>query len=98
MSRLLLAPLALSGAASIILLAGCGGGGGGSSNPSPAVTQKVTGFVTDEYNSVGGYFQVRQCHAHTWVEVLTTQHGWVTFDPTSGRELNPNESRSMWQP
>ena len=46
MSRLLLAPLALSGAASIILLAGCGGGGG-SSTPSAAVTQRVTGFVTD---------------------------------------------------
>src|SRR5439155_8130484 len=47
MSRLLLAPLALSGAAAIFLLAGCGGGGGDSSNPAPAVTQKVTGFVTD---------------------------------------------------
>jgi hypothetical protein len=56
----------------------------------------VVGFVTDEYNSVGGYFQVRQCHAHTWVEVLT-KRGWVTFDPTSGRELNPNENRSVWQ-
>jgi transglutaminase-like putative cysteine protease len=57
----------------------------------------VAGFVTDEYNSVGQYFQVRQSHAHTWVEVLTTDHGWVTFDPTTGREMPPNESRSTWQ-
>ncbi len=57
----------------------------------------VVGFVTDEYNSVGGYFQVRQCHAHTWVEVLTLDHGWMTFEPTSGRELTPNETRNMFQ-
>jgi transglutaminase-like putative cysteine protease len=57
----------------------------------------VAGFVTDEYNSLGGFFQVRQSHAHTWVEVLTPNHGWVTFDPTSGRELPPNETRSTLQ-
>jgi protein-glutamine gamma-glutamyltransferase len=57
----------------------------------------VAGFVTDEYNSLGGFFQVRQSHAHTWVEVLTPDHGWVTFDPTSGREMPPNETRSTWQ-
>lgn len=57
----------------------------------------VAGFVTDEYNSLGGFFQVRQSHAHTWVEVLTPDHGWVTFDPTSGREMPPNETRSALQ-
>jgi len=29
----------------------------------------VVGFHTDELNKVGGFFQVRQLHAHTWVEV-----------------------------
>ena len=47
MSRLSLAPLALLGAATGLILAGCGGGGGGSNNPNPAVTQNVTGFVWD---------------------------------------------------
>jgi hypothetical protein len=57
----------------------------------------VVGFNTDEYNSYSQVFQVRQSHAHAWVEVLTAGHGWVTFDPTSGREYPPNESRSSWQ-
>src|SRR5947209_6565304 len=54
----------------------------------------VHGFVTDEYNSMGGFFQVRKPHAHAWVEVLTAEHGWVMFDPTSGRQFPPNENRS----
>jgi transglutaminase-like putative cysteine protease len=29
----------------------------------------VAGFKTDEWNPLGGFFQVRQLHAHTWVEV-----------------------------
>ena len=57
----------------------------------------VTGFTTDEYNSYSEVFQVRQSHAHAWVEVLTTQNGWVVFDPTSGREAPPTESTSAWQ-
>jgi hypothetical protein len=28
----------------------------------------VIGYKCDEWNGVGGYFQVRQLHAHTWVE------------------------------
>lgn len=57
----------------------------------------VTGFNTDEYNSYSEVFQVRQSHAHAWVEVLTTRNGWVVFDPTSGREAPPTESTSTWQ-
>jgi protein-glutamine gamma-glutamyltransferase len=32
----------------------------------------VSGFMLDgtDWNSAGGYYQVRQLHAHTWVEVL----------------------------
>lgn len=47
MSRLSLAPLAILGAATGLVLAGCGGGGGGGSTTNPAVTQNVTGFVWD---------------------------------------------------
>jgi len=40
---------------------------------------------------------VRQSHAHAWVEVLTP-HGWVTFDPTSGRSTPPPTAiASAWQ-
>ncbi len=28
----------------------------------------VVGYMTDEYNETGRFFQVRQLHAHTWVE------------------------------
>jgi transglutaminase-like putative cysteine protease len=28
----------------------------------------VVGYKTDEWNDLGGFFQVRQLHAHTWVE------------------------------
>ena len=38
----------------------------------------------EDLNPMGGYYIVRQSHAHAWVEVLTSG-GWVTFDPTSGR-------------
>ena len=45
----------------------------------------VNGFKCDEYNDLGGYYIVRQSHAHSWVEVRTAD-GWRTFDPTSARE------------
>jgi hypothetical protein len=57
----------------------------------------VTGFVTDEYNRYSEVYQVRESHAHAWVEVLTPDKGWVTFDPTSGRDFPPNEARSAWR-
>ena len=28
----------------------------------------IVGYKCDEWNAVGGYYQVRQLHAHTWVE------------------------------
>jgi len=30
----------------------------------------VLGYKTDEYDRTGGFFQVRQLHAHTWVEAF----------------------------
>ncbi len=57
----------------------------------------VVGFKCDEFNSVGGYYIVRQSHAHAWVEVLTL-NGWQTFDPTANREANPlGTAASMWK-
>lgn len=42
----------------------------------------VNGFVSNEYNRFGKYFQVRQSDAHSWVEVYFPDYGWIPFDPT----------------
>lgn len=42
----------------------------------------VNGFSGAEWNPVGGYWVVRQLHAHSWVEVWFPDDGWVVFDPT----------------
>ena len=47
------------------------------------IQRMVVGFKCDDFNPLGGYYTVRQSHAHAWVEVLTTE-GWKSFDPTSG--------------
>jgi protein-glutamine gamma-glutamyltransferase len=42
----------------------------------------INGFLTGEYNDVGGDFVVRASDAHSWVEVYFPTYGWLTFDPT----------------
>jgi hypothetical protein len=49
----------------------------------------VVGFKCDEFNNVGGYYMVRQSHAHAWVEVLGDDKQWHTYDPTSARNAPP---------
>lgn len=60
----------------------------------------VIGFHAgpDDYNTVGGYYVIRQSHAHAWVEVLTPQ-GWKSFDPTTGNtSYTPPTSHGMLGP
>lgn len=57
----------------------------------------VVGFKCDDYNSMGDYYTVRQSHAHAWVEVLTADGVWTTFDPTSGREASRARQNTLWQ-
>jgi hypothetical protein len=45
-------------------------------------TRNVNGFYGAHYNSLGGFYAVRQADAHSWVEVYFDELGWVTFDPT----------------
>ncbi|MGM0578183.1 MAG: transglutaminase TgpA family protein [Myxococcota bacterium] len=45
-------------------------------------TRIVNGFYGGDYNAVGDYYAIRQADAHSWVEVLFPEYGWVTFDPT----------------
>ncbi|HWP39445.1 MAG TPA: transglutaminaseTgpA domain-containing protein, partial [Tepidisphaeraceae bacterium] len=56
----------------------------------------VVGFKCDEYNPLGGYYVVRQSHAHAWVEVLSLNGEWLTFDPTSGREATAAQDQGLW--
>ncbi len=62
----------------------------------------IVGFRSSEYNSIGGYYQVRQRHAHAWVEAylepdealaelppdgdLGPYGGWMRLDSTPGIE------------
>jgi hypothetical protein len=45
-------------------------------------SRNVTGFVGGEYNEYGNYYSLRQSDAHSWVEALIPDRGWVTLDPT----------------
>lgn len=42
----------------------------------------VGGYTMGEWNEVGGFYTVRQRHAHAWVEVFFPRSGWVSYDPT----------------
>ena len=48
----------------------------------------VTGYRASEFNAVGGYYVVRQRHAHAWTEVYGGPTvGWVAIDPTPSQQL-----------
>ena len=53
----------------------------------------VNGFLTGEYNEVGGNYIVRASDAHSWVEVYFPGVGWVEFDPTPP---DPNARTRTW--
>ncbi len=55
----------------------------------------VNGFLRGEWNEVGEYLLVRQSHAHSWVEALVDNKGWVTFDPTPAAAI-PAFSRTIF--
>ena len=42
----------------------------------------VGGYTMGEWNEIGGFYTIRQRHAHAWVEVFFPKTGWITFDPT----------------
>ncbi len=55
----------------------------------------VTGYHGGEYNSVGGFYVVRQKYAHAWVEVLIPDRGWVHFDPSPSSPDSSAEPNSL---
>ncbi|MEW6712860.1 MAG: transglutaminaseTgpA domain-containing protein, partial [Candidatus Riflebacteria bacterium] len=42
----------------------------------------VNGYTMGDWNEQGGFFTIRQRHAHAWVEVFFPESGWVPFDPS----------------
>ncbi len=64
----------------------------------------IVGFRCDDYNLIGGYYQVRQRHAHAWAEAflepddvprelppdsdLGPYGGWLRLDATPGSDLD----------
>ncbi|MFN3165830.1 MAG: DUF3488 and DUF4129 domain-containing transglutaminase family protein [Phycisphaeraceae bacterium] len=48
----------------------------------------ATGYRASEYNGIGGYYVVREAHAHAWTEVdLGPGAGWHVFDATPPAEV-----------
>lgn len=43
----------------------------------------ISGYQGGEINPVDGHVVVRQLHAHAWVEVWSSNRGWVRVDPTA---------------
>lgn len=73
----------------------------------------IVGFKSDEYNTLGKFYRVRQLHAHTWVEALfraeelgvhnpdddSMQNGiWYRFDPTPIDNGPPSEAAKLLTP
>jgi transglutaminase-like putative cysteine protease len=68
----------------------------------------VVGYRGGELNTIGDFINVRQEHAHAWVEVLEEDHSWRRYDPTEGIPIavgedlstaqNPNVQSSFQQP
>ena len=49
----------------------------------------ITGYRVSEYNRIGGYYVVRQSHAHAWTEVnLGPDRGWRPYDATPPDDIS----------
>ena len=47
----------------------------------------VTGFISNEYESVSDRYVFRESGAHAWVEARVDEFQWMTFDPSPLAEL-----------
>lgn len=64
----------------------------------------VVGYLGAEHRGEGIY-QVRQCDAHSWAEVLVRRPGprgerqwhWLTLDPTPGSDLDLDSATGWWR-
>ena len=72
----------------------------------------VVGYKCDEFNGLGNYFQVRQLHAHTWVEVYLPREKmppgmkedesaagvWMRLDPTPTASAEDSQPNALLAP
>ena len=72
----------------------------------------VVGYKCHEFNRLGGFYQVRQLHAHTWVEVFLPREklpktlkkdasisgAWMRLDPTPSSSNISNEPNPWLTP
>ncbi|MEM6394101.1 MAG: transglutaminaseTgpA domain-containing protein [Planctomycetota bacterium] len=61
----------------------------------------VTGYRVSEFNTIGGYYVVRQTDAHAWVEVQLGEGGpWRVVDPTPAADLAEEHDveQTWWRP
>lgn len=67
----------------------------------------IVGYKGGDWNSLGRFYQVRQLHAHAWVEVYLGRrhlprgwenvHGaWLTIDPTPGIDTELQVADAGW--
>ncbi|MEO5511539.1 MAG: DUF3488 and transglutaminase-like domain-containing protein [Longimicrobiales bacterium] len=61
-----------------------------------APTRNVNGFLGGEWNGFGGFMNVTQNQAHSWVEVWYPQFGWIQYDPTPASLSGVAENRIGW--
>jgi transglutaminase-like putative cysteine protease len=63
-------------------------------------SRMITGFKGGFYSSPGGYYEIQQRHAHSWVEAYV-EGAWVTLDatPTADRQslVERLGHRNLWQ-
>lgn len=74
-------------AAGMVLLCRCAG----------IQAREVTGYYGGEFNSVGGYYIVRQKDAHEWVEYYVPGEGWVRGDPTASSPIPSSTSTFLFR-
>lgn len=56
----------------------------------------ATGYHGGEFNSIGGFYVVRQRHAHAWTEVYLPGEGWTIFDATPLPPDTENSGAPAW--
>jgi hypothetical protein len=55
----------------------------------------VTGYRVSEFNSIGGYYVVRESNAHAWTEIYCEGKGWITCDATPPGTLAREHQREQ---
>ncbi len=55
----------------------------------------VNGYLGGEFNSIGGYYVVRQKDSHAWAEIYILGKGWLQSDPTPPASLAADSSDSF---